>query len=179
MIRTSLLLVLSALAQLSCATTVTNENSPYYRMPVGTSVVLHQDITVPAGHARVFLQYGKVVAKHRLDTYYPHCNFEQRAVSDGTALINADRFRVTAVRSGEDLVVQREGLLHSAWRVMGEFDGISMVNLYIRHSISSPSQPHVVSFTCHGGFEFQGKALTPSLTDIRNVLGVVATVELP
>src|SRR5512143_4162142 len=93
MTRNALLWVLFAMTLASCAVSpVTDEGSQFYRLPVGTAVVLNQDLTVPAGNARVFLQRGKVVAKNRLDVYQPDCNFEQRTVSDGTAVIKADDF---------------------------------------------------------------------------------------
>lgn len=175
------LVLAAALTLASCAGPVADESSPYSRMPVGTTLVLQQDLAVPAGHARIFLQHGKVVEKRRLDVYYPHCNFEQRAVSDGTAVIKADRFRVTAVGMGEDYVVQRDrdALIHAGWSMAGEFGGVSMVNRYVDHTLGSPSQPQVMRLTCHGGFAFPGEAETPSLTDIRTALGVVAAIELP
>lgn len=179
MARKVCLWVLSLFALASCALPVADEGSPYFRLPVGATVVLGQDLPVPAGHARVFLQVGKVVAKTRLDIYRPHCDFEQRAVSDGTAVIRADRFRITAVDSGEDLVVQREGLMHTGWEMRGEFDGVTLVNPYIRYRLSSPGQPQVLLLTCHGGFDLAGQALPPSLNDIRKALGEVATIELP
>lgn len=179
MTRIGILVGLSVMTLASCATPATDESSPYYRMPVGATVELHQQLAIPAGHSRVFLQNGKVVKKTRLDGYRPHCNFEQRTVSDGTAVIAPDRFTVTAVTAGEDFVVQREGLHHAGWRMSGFDDSVSMVNRYIAHTLSSASQPQVMRLTCHGGFDFPGRAQLPSLTEIRNALGEVATVELP
>jgi hypothetical protein len=173
------LLVLSTLALASCAGQVVDESSHYYLIPVGATVVLQQDLTIPAGHARVFLQRGKVVEKRKLASYYPSCNFEQRAVSDGTAVIKADRFKVTAVKRGEDYVVQRDPLVHTGWSMAGEFGGVSMINRLIQHSLFSPSQPQVMYLTCHGGYDFPGRAELPSLTDIRSALGEMAAVELP
>ncbi len=169
--------VLSVAVLCSCATTAVDEGSPYYRLPVGTNVVLQQELAVQAGHTRVFLQQGKVVAKNRLDIYRPHCDFEQHAVSDGTAVIKADRFRVTAVSSGEDLVVQSDPLIHAGWNLVGEFDGVTLVNRYVQHTLSSPGQPQVMRLTCHGGFAFPGQALTPSLTEMRAALGEVVAIE--
>ncbi|HEY0722054.1 MAG TPA: hypothetical protein VGE50_12460 [Gammaproteobacteria bacterium] len=179
MTRIGLLWVLPVVSLLSCAVPITDESSHYYRMPVGTTLVLHQQLAIPAGNARVFLQSGKVVKKSHLDSYRPHCNFEQRTVSHGTAVIAPDRFTVTAVTAGEDFVVQREGLHHAGWRIVGGSDGVSMVNRYIAHTLASTSQPQVVRLTCHGGFDFPGRAQLPSLTEIRTALGEVATIELP
>ncbi len=180
MTRLSLLWVLSAMALVSCAVSpVTDESSQYYRLPVGATVVLNQDLIVPEGNARVFLQDGKVVKKTRLHVYQPHCNFQQRTVSDGTAVIKADRFKVTAVSVGDDMVVQNNAQVYVSMVIGGGRDGVTMINRYVRHTLSSSSQPQVMYLTCHGGFQMPYQAQFPSLIDIRAALGGVATIELP
>ena len=175
-----MLLVLSVIALTSCAGPVVNERAPD-RVLVGTTVVLQQDLAVPAGHARVFLQQGMVVEKHRLEPSLPHCNFEQRTLSNGSAVIKADHFKVTAVSVGEDMVVQRdcESMLPVGRNEPGGSDCVDKVNRYINHQLSSPSQPQVMRLTCHGGFNVPGRAQLPGLADIRTALGGVATLELP
>ena len=162
-----------------CAAPVVDESSPGYRIPLGSAVVLQQELAIPEGHARVFLQGGAVVERHRLNPYRPHCNFEQRAVSEGTARIAADRFTVVAVSVGEDFVVQRRSYVYAALRLAGDDDSPGMVNRYIHHRLESARQPEVMRLTCHGGFEVPGKAEYPGLVDIRYALGSVAAVELP
>lgn len=173
-------LLVSAVAVLAgCATPVLDESAPGYRLPVGTTVALQQDLVVPAGHARVFLQRGQVVAKHRLDAYRPHCNFEQRAVSDGTAVIVADRFTVTAVSEGTDFVVQRRSFVYAALRLADDDTSPSQINRYFHYTLVSPRQPGVMRLTCHGGFELPGAAQLPGLADMRAALGGVAAIERP
>lgn len=176
-IRTLLVLVAAVLA--GCATPMLDATLPGYRLPVGTAVVLQRELAVPTGHARVFLQQGRVVEKHRLDIYRPHCNFEQRAVSDGTAVIVADRFTVTAVSVGEDFVVQRRAYVYAALRLAGDDDSPGQVNRYLHHRLASDRQPEVMRLTCHGGFDLPGLAQLPSLVDMRAALGEVAVIELP
>jgi hypothetical protein len=179
MSRMSMLLVVSTVTLGACAAPVVDENSTYYRLPVRTTVVLQQDLPVPAGHARVFLQYGKVVEQRHLKPYQASCNFEQREVSDGSAVIKADRFTVTAVSSGEDYVVQGSPLIYAGWQMSGFNDSVSMVNAYVRYELSSPNQPQVMRLTCHGGFDFQGRAQPPSLTEINAAVGEAVKFELP
>jgi len=179
MTRIGVLLVSTAVVLAGCATPVMNENAAGYRLPVGTTLVLQQDLAVPAGHARVFLQQGRVVEKHRLDIYRPHCNFEQRTVSDGTARIAADRFTVTAVSMGEDFVVQRRPLVYAALRLVGDDDSPSMVNRYFHHALESVRQPDVMRLTCHGGFDLPGVAQLPTLADMRAALGETVVIERP
>jgi len=180
MARKALLWVLFALTLASCAVSpVTDESSQFYRLPVGTAVVVNQDLTVPAGNARVFLQRGKVIAKNRLAVYQPHCNFEQRTVSDGTAVIKADAFKVTAVSVGDDLVVQSHAMVYVSLSMNEDRDGASMINRYVRYSLASPRQPQVMYLTCHGGFQMPFQAEYPSLIDIRSALGGLVTIQLP
>ncbi|MEW6648500.1 MAG: hypothetical protein AB1450_14975 [Pseudomonadota bacterium] len=179
MTRISGLLVLTVVVLGGCATPVLDESAPGYRLPPGTAVVLQQDLAVPAGHARVFLQQGRVVAKHRLDVYRPHCNFEQRTVSDSTAVIAADRFTVTAVSEGEDFVVQRRFFVYAALSLAGDDTSPSQINRYFHYTLASSQQPGVMRLTCHGGFDLPGAAQLPSLADMRAALGEVASIERP
>lgn len=171
-------LVLAAVLA-GCSVPVVDEGSPGYRLPLGTAVVLRQELKIPEGHARVFLQRGAVVAKHRLDAYRPHCNFEQRQVSDGSAIIAADRFTVTAVTMGEDFVVQRRSFVYAALRLADDDSSASLVNRYFHYVLESPRQPGVMRLTCHGGFDLPGLAQLPGMVDVRAALGSVATLELP
>ncbi len=173
------LLISTAALLAGCAAPLLDEGSPGYRIPLGSAVVLQQELTIPAGHARVFLQGGAVVERHRLNPYRPHCNFEQRAVSDGTARIVADRFAVTAVSVGEDFVVQRRAYVYAALRLAGDDDSPGLVNRYIHHRLESARQPAIMRLTCHGGFDLPDLAQLPSLADIRTALGEVAGIERP
>lgn len=178
MTRIGWLLVSTAALLAGCAAPLVDEGSPGYRLPLTSVVVLQQALPVPAGHARVFLQGGAVVEKHRLNPYRPHCNFEQRAVSDGTAVIAADRFTVTAVSVGEDFVVQRRAYVYAALRLAGDDDSPGQVNRYLHHRLASDRQPEVMRLTCHGGFDLPGLAQLPSLVDMRAALGEVAVLEV-
>lgn len=179
MTRIRILVVSTVVALSACATPVRDESVAGYRLPVGTAVVLHQELALPAGHARVFLQQGRVVAKHHLDAYRPHCNFEQRAVSDGTAAIAADRYTITAVSEGEDFIVQRRSFTYAALRLADDDNSPSQVNRYFHFTLAAPRQPGVMRLTCHGGFDLPGRAQLPTLADMRAALGGVATVALP
>lgn len=158
---------------------VRDEASHRSRVGVGSTFVLHQGLSVPAGHARVFLQGGSVVAKTKLDRYRPHCNFEVRQVSDGTLRIEPDAFLVTGIDEYEEEIVARPQRTRVAALVGGEsFDALSVIARFVRHRLSSERQPGVMRLTCHGGFDLPRDALTPSIAEIRQALGEVATLNL-
>lgn len=141
----------------------------------GSSIVLHRALTVPAGSARIFVQAGAVVAKTRLNIYLPHCNLELREVAAVPTSIEPDTFAVRAVAEGEESVVSREGLRYAArLRVMDDTPG--KVSRYVHYQLWSPRQPQVLRLTCHGGMDFPGRALAPSLGEMRQAVGEVLSI---
>jgi hypothetical protein len=161
---------------------VRDEASHDSRVSVGSSFVLHESLSVPAGHARVFLQGGKVVAKKKLDLYRPHCDFEVRSVSDGSLRIAPDSFLVTKVIVYEEEVVSRpQPLRYAAYpmvRVSGGDGSFSLITRFVRHNLSSEKQPEVMRLTCHGGLDMPFYARTPGIAEIRQALGKYVTLEL-
>lgn len=155
---------------------VLDESSPRSRIVPQSRIELRETLTVPAGHARVFLQAGRVVPKGRLNQYQPQCNFEVRQVSDGSEQITADTFVVTALYEDETELVARPQML---WRAGWSTDNNSpFVNRFIRHRLHSPRQPQVMRLTCYGGFGEPWQVHYPSISEIRLSLGSIATVRL-
>lgn len=175
-----LLSVVAAASLLSgCLTlTVHDEGSSASRISVGSRITLHQSITIPAGHARVFMQGGKVMGKVELNQYLPHCNFEVRELSDGNSRISPDSFLVIALQVGSDRVVSNGMPIRLAVDMdMYRFHSPSPVSRYIKHRLQSTSQPGVMNLTCHGGFDEPALAEYPGIRAIREALGGLATLE--
>lgn len=160
---------------------VRDESSTRSRVGVGSTFVLHEALLVPQGHARVFVQGGKVVAKVRLERYYPHCNFEVRSVSDGTLRIEPDTFLVTDVDEDEEEVVRRpQSQRYAALAVDSDSmdGGVTMIAHFVTHWLYSERQPEVVRLICHGGFDAPFYARAPSIAEIRQALGGLVTLNL-
>ncbi|MFA5628370.1 MAG: hypothetical protein WCX90_09955 [Thiohalomonadaceae bacterium] len=179
MTRIGVALVLASGLLFGCASISTGDASLPYFLPIGAGVVLQQDLIVPAGNSRVFLQHGQTVAKTSLDIYQPHCNFEQRRVSEGHAVIAADHFTVTAVREGEDMIVQRRAYVYASLSLASDDHGVSQVNRYFHFILSTKQQPEVMRLTCHGGFNLPGLAQLPTLAEIHKALGLMVLIEQP
>lgn len=160
---------------------VLDEASSFSRVGVGSTFVLNESLLVPTGHARVFFQGGKVVAKVRLDRYRPHCNFEVRSVSDGSLRIEPDTFLVTEVEEDEESVVTRPVSPRYA-ALAGDDDvgggAVELISPFVHHWLFSERQPEVMRLTCHGGFDFPFYARTPSVEEIRHALGERVTLNL-
>lgn len=171
----ALLLMLTACQQAP----VRDEDSPRSRIAPGSTVVLNKPLTVPAGHARVFLQGGEVRDKVRLKRYYPHCNFEIRSVSDGTLRIEPGRFLVTDLSTDEVELVRRQGAMqYAALRLSDGGDMMPQVARLIHHRLHAEGRPEVMRLTCHGGFSDPWQVEYPSISDIRHDLGEWVTLEL-
>ncbi len=172
--------ITSTLLLMACQTEmVRDESTPRSRLTVGSSVILHQALNIPAGHGRVFVQFGGVVAKVKLDQYQPHCNFEVREISNGLEMIQPDSFTVTKVTADEEDVVRGPQLLRKAsLRYSSDDMGTVMVTRFVHHMLYSVAQPQVIRLTCHGGFAEPWQVKAPSVSQIRRALGDIATVRL-
>ncbi|MCW9089119.1 MAG: hypothetical protein OQK54_06280 [Gammaproteobacteria bacterium] len=160
-------------------TPVRDEGSNRSRITVGSTLTLNKPLVVPAGHARVFLQYGKVREKVRLKRYQPHCNFEITVVSDGTQRIEPGEFVVTDLSMDEEEVVRRSGpLRYAALQLSDDGDMAPQIALLIHHKLHAEGQPQVMRLTCHGGFADPWQAEYPSVSAIREALGEWVTLEL-
>lgn len=158
---------------------VRDESSPRSRIPVDSVIVLEKPLTIPAGHARVFLQGGKVKAKSKINRYHPHCNFETRQLSDGTLTIEPDRFIVTQLVGDETEIVHQQGpLRYAALRRVGGEAFVSQTSRFIEHYLDSEKQPGVMRMTCHGGFGEPWLVKYPSVAEIRKALGEYVRLKL-
>jgi hypothetical protein len=85
----------------------TDENSPYFVIPAGSRLVLHETVSVPAFASAVYLQGGSWMPWAQISRYHPHCKFELRQPADSAQTVTPDEFVIT--RTGEELETQ-EGL---------------------------------------------------------------------
>ena len=73
------------------------EDSPYYRVPVGSGLTLHQDIEIPPHRVGVYLQDGQIKPLSQINRYYPHCKFEVMKIRDIPQTVHADTFMIEKV----------------------------------------------------------------------------------
>jgi hypothetical protein len=155
-------------------------SSSHAHIPVGATVVLNEALPIRSGHARVFMQDGRVVPKGGLNLYYPHCNFEVITLSDGSARVEPGRFLVTRHRQGHVEVVQERVPMRvaSLVRASGDADGSAPpISRLIHYELHSDDQPDVRRLTCHGGLADDWEARYPTLAEMRSVLGGLVSWE--
>jgi len=163
-------------------------DSPYYKVPVGSTVTLHQRLTVPAHTAGVYIQGGRVVEHKRLNPvnqYYVYCRLEVEDVRDSARTIKPDEFTVHRVGSRRDDVSRAYPMYASRAMGMGigssgggdEDAGPGMQNWSVDLYLHSPRQPQVRRLACqHWVYNYEAEY--PTVSEIRKTLGKVITLKL-
>jgi hypothetical protein len=136
----------------------TDENSPYFVIPVGSRLVLHQSVTIPAFAAAIYLQGGQWLPWPQVSRYHPHCKFELREPKNAPQTITADEFVIA--RTGTETEIQ-EGLQIQA-RVL---------------ELQSARQPLVSRLSC-AVWQTSATGQPVSGRELRQALGNLFTLEL-
>jgi len=136
----------------------TDEKSPYFVIPSGSRLVLHQSVTVPAFAAASYLQGGQWLPWPQVSRYHPHCKFELRQPKDLPQIIMADEFVIT--RTGEETETQEGLQIHA--RVL---------------ELRSERQPQVSRLSC-AVWQAPATGRPVSGRELRQALGNIFTLEL-
>jgi hypothetical protein len=153
--------------------------TPYYRFPSGTRLVLNQPLEIPANWATARLQYGRQVPFGHVQEQEPHCIFEIDTVRAVPQRVEADVFAVTAVhRSVSELAAGHGFFMRSA---LADDDAPVPIFFKTTFMLRSEKQPGVLRMACQVGPYsddiVEHRHLT--VTEIRQALGSVFTLELP
>ena len=173
-VRCGWILLLSGLS--ACANLILkDENSPYYPVPAGSKLILHQDLQIPPDSARVYLQYGQVVKAPSVSD--PYCRFEVNDVRPAAQTLRADEFVVRKTQMDTLYISMQGPLVLAAMQAMVS-DGGGDVTLVWYLWLDSPRQPNVRRLICGGMFDYPYRARRPSINEIRVQLGHIATLIL-
>ena len=160
-------------------------SSPYYKVPKGSVIELHERIEIPPEYTRVWIQQGEVRGP-RFNAFAPSCGVEVAQVDQSAPqFVEPGRFRVVRTQYlREEIVQTRPVTLASSapMRLAGNLEQDVSDSLYHEGYhlwVENPDQPTVRRFTCRGVYDFPANAKPPSIRDIRAVLGPVATLWLP
>lgn len=180
LIKLTLTLVMPLLLISCVQQAVRDPDSPFYRVPVGSRIVLNQPLEVRAGHTRVFLQRGAVTGFSDLDQYWPSCSFEVRDLRQEPQQIAPDTFTVRQVQQGYTQIVGQPqlqvaglGLFSLTEREIGQ----PLVSRYYDIWLASDQQPNVMRLRCFGAMADLSQAWLPRYPEIEAVLGTIATID--
>lgn len=171
--------VLAGLLLVGCSTPTArkDEASPYYAVPVGAMLELHQALEIRPGVTRTWIQGGEVVAA--INSYAPNCNIEVGKRDDSQRqLVRPGLFRVRRTQSFFEWVVEAAPPPRYA-SAMDDGGGASMVYQGYHLWLENATQPDVRRLSCRGVYGMPSDAAPPSIVEIRAALGGVATLRLP
>lgn len=153
--------------------------SPYYRFPEGSRLVLNRALEIPANWASVRIHNGKVVAFGHVQEQLPHCIFEVSAVRAEPQRVEPDTFAIVkVVRSISTLAAQRGFFIYAGFSDMGRPPQMFYKTIF---TLRSERQPEVLQMTCQSDQYAGGISIPRHLTvpEIRWALGDLFTLELP
>jgi hypothetical protein len=181
MFKVSIAVILAA-ALSGCASLMgpADPASPFFAVPVGSMLVLHEPVRIPPERTRVWFQGGQ--ATYGRNWYEPACNLEVNLLDRQNAqTVEPGRFTVRRVQQLMDMTdLTPIGRPVTAMRVASvDDDGISYLWLGFHLWLENPDQPNVLRLTCMGEYAAAWEVVPPSVNEIREALGTVASLELP
>lgn len=164
----SIIIFLSLIFQ-SCTTV-----ESYSEIVSGNILVIKKSLVIPAGEARVTIQYGKVASIAGIELYHPRCWFISRVIKNEAQIINVGEFRIAKVRETYNSVQRTTGF---------PFAGLSLASsssptadeYFTEMDIVSNTQSNISRLICsHWEDPYDAKHLT--LKQINVALGELAEI---
>ena len=121
-------LTLTIVALAGCNTAQTRDvNSPFYKIPPGSAIVLNKELNIPAGQAHINLQDG--TPSSAVGNYNVSCTFSVRNL--GPSTIKADTFTIRETSTSQEWVSRPD-----------------IMRFYREFRLESAQQPEVMNFVC-------------------------------
>ncbi len=148
-----------------------DENSPYYAVPVGTRIILHRELVVPADRVDVYLQGGRMVAYAEVNPYQPFCTLDVRQRRDTPQTVAPDEFAVTKATQDIRYSLRSPGVVLA-------MDGTPSFEVYSTIlALRSERQPQVMGLTC-AQWQYPPLQRHVTINEMRKALGVLFTLRL-
>ena len=149
---------------------VTDSNSPFYSVPEGSRLILNQQLTIPAGQARIFIQNQQLYNNVNLiDQYHPYCEFEVKTLSQSLQQIQPDDFIIYRVVD-EETQAAREPVLYASLKLSDIAPLLVAYNTTFY--LKSAKQPDVLRLNCLHWDDLNANRYL-SFTEISSTLGKV------
>ena len=141
--------LLSTLLLSACqALVVTDINSPYYQIPVGSKLILQTELKLAPRQVSFYIQNGAVVKYFSLDQYHAHCKFEMWSKVDEKRRVKPTEFEITRVSHDYEFVRHfNRPVRVAALGIAGDTTPIAVIDktfLYLK----SESERDVYRITC-------------------------------
>jgi len=157
-----------------------DESSPFYSVPVNSTLKLNQSLTIEGGQVAIYVQNGKVMQDGDVNKYNPNCKFEIYTMSEQPRTVDVDRFLLTKVvdniESSSLPAVHQLAVLDGAL-TMGMLDRSYMYNYATMMYLHSERQKDVYRMTCQHWEDVMDDEYL-SAAQMRQAMGNVFTLEI-
>jgi hypothetical protein len=163
----------------ACTTNIPKDSaSPYYQVAAGSTLQLHRQVEIPPGRTRVFLQHGALTGS--FDHYAPNCNLEVDRLDYSQAqFIAAGDYRIRRVQPSTEEVVHSRRTLLASLDLAGNDgdDGNAMIYQGYHLWLDDPAG-NLLRLSCRGAYADPMDARPPSIDEMRQALGNIASLVL-
>jgi hypothetical protein len=166
-----------------------NEQSPFYAVPVGSRLILNQDLSFGPSQVSLYVQNGKILRLSEVHKYSPFCKFELFHRVDAARTIAPDEINVTKVlQEHSSGTFSQTGQLHYARLSLQQLaqsgngdqqGGGSPESFTVRMDLRSEKQPEVFRMTCGRWSFYPSTYIYPSISEIRRTLNPLFTLRTP
>ncbi len=123
-----------------------NENSPYFRVPVDSMLVLTTPVTIPAGTEHIFFQNNKLTPIRDVNRYLPYCEIQVSAARSSAQTIDPDEFVIFKIYHLNKFQLAEGGLIRTEMRDDSGGEDFEVVATVME--LYSAQQPEVRRLLC-------------------------------
>ncbi len=157
-----------------------DEGSVFYAVPVGSVLVLNQQVDIRGDQVAVYVQNGELMQYRDVNFYMPNCKFEIYTMSEQARTVSQDRFEIVKVVDDiESSALQKTTRLAALGDAVtyGLLDKSYVFNYATLMYLQSEQQKDVYRMTCqHWEDVMDDRHL--SVTQMRQAMGDVFTLEI-
>ena len=162
------------------ANVVKDEDSVFYAVPAGSTLVLNQQVDIRGDQVAIYVQNGELKQYNEVNFYFPNCKFEIYTISEQPRTVAPDSFKIVKVVDDIESSSLQEELrlasLDSAFFI-GVIDRSYVFNYATLMYLNSDEQKDVYRMTCqHWEDIVDDRHL--SITQMRAAMGGIFTLQI-
>jgi hypothetical protein len=157
-----------------------DEDSVFYAVPVGSVLVLNQQVDIRGDQVAVYVQNGELMQYREVNFYKPNCKFEIYTMSEQARTVSQDRFEIVKVEDDiESSALQKTTRLAALDDAVtyGLLDKSYVFNYATLMYLQSEQQKDVYRMTCQHWEDVMDDRYL-SVTQMRQAMGDVFTLEI-
>ena len=171
--------VSSLLTLFACSVNDTkDENSPFYAVPVGSSILLNRNVTISGEQVAIYVQNGELMSYDEVNKYNPNCKFEIYTMSEQPRTVKQDTFEIIKVVDdieSSSLMKSTQLAMRGSPLIVGGLDRSNVFNYATMMYLNSEKQKDVYRMTCQHWEDIKDDRYL-TVTQMREAMGEIFTL---